>query len=54
MLVGQESIVGIGTQYGQNGLGIESQWGKTFRTHPDQSSGPTSVLHNRYQVLFLK
>jgi hypothetical protein len=54
MLVGQDSIVGIGTQYRLNGLGIESQLGKIFHTHPDWSSSPPSILYNGHQVLFLK
>jgi hypothetical protein len=28
-------VYGIGTDYGLDGLGIESQWGEIFRTRPD-------------------
>ena len=34
--MGQDNVVGIATHYGPDCPGIESQWGKTFRNHPDQ------------------
>ena len=49
------SSVGIATGYELDGPGIESPWGgggvgEIFRTCPDRSWGPTSLLYNSYQV----
>jgi len=49
--VGQDTVVGIATRYGLDGPGIQSPWGKVFRTRPDQPCGPPSVLCNRYRVI---
>ena len=46
---GPGSSVGIATDYGLNGPGIESQWGEIFR-HPDGLWGPPSLLYNGYRV----
>ena len=43
------SSVGIATDYELDGPGIESRWGEIFRTCPDRSWGPPSLLYNRYQ-----
>ena len=47
---GPGSVVSIATVYGLDGLGIESKWGRDFRTCPDQPWGPPSLLYNGYQV----
>jgi len=48
--VGRDSSVGIATGYGLDGPGIESRWGKIFRTCPDRPWGPPSLLYNGYRV----
>ena len=47
---GPGSVVGIATGYGLDGPGIESRWGKIFRTYPDRPWGPPSLLYNGYRV----
>jgi hypothetical protein len=47
---GPGSSVGIGTDYGLDGPGIESRWGEYFRTRPDRSWDPPSLLYNEYRV----
>jgi hypothetical protein len=44
------SSVSIATDYGLEGPGIESWWGKILRTCPDRPWGPPSLLYNGYQV----
>jgi len=45
------SVVGIATDYGLDGPGIESRWGgEIFRTCPDRPWGPPSLLYNGYRV----
>jgi hypothetical protein len=44
------SSVDIATGYGLDGPGIESRGGKIFRTYPDRSWGPPSLLYNGYRV----
>jgi hypothetical protein len=44
------SSVGIATDYGLDGPGIESRWGDIFRTCPDRPWGPPSLLYNGYRV----
>jgi hypothetical protein len=44
------SSVGIATRYGLEGPGIESRWGKIFRTYPDRLRGPPSLLYNGYRA----
>ena len=39
---GPGSSVGIATDYGLDGLGIESRWGEIFR-RPDRPWGPFSL-----------
>jgi hypothetical protein len=46
----RDSVAGIATCYGLEGLGIKSQWGEIFRTYPDWLQGPPSLLYNRYRV----
>jgi hypothetical protein len=46
---GRERVVGIATRCGLDGPGIESRWGEIFRTRPDRSWGPTSLLYNGYR-----
>jgi hypothetical protein len=41
----RDSAVGIATCYGLDGPGIESRWGEIFRTCPDRSWGPPSLLY---------
>jgi hypothetical protein len=43
------SLVGIATDYGLEGPGIESRWGEIFRC-PDRPWGPPSLLYNGYRV----
>ena len=31
--------------------GVESQWGRDFRTRPDRPWGPPDLLYNGYRVL---
>ena len=45
-----DSVVGIATRYGMEGLGIESWWGEIFRTYSDGLRGPPSLLYNGYWV----
>ena len=45
-----DSVVGIATDYGLEGSGIESRWGEIFRTYPDRLRGPPSLLYNGYRV----
>ena len=40
------SSVSIATAYGLDGPRIESRWGQIFRTCPDRSWGPPSLLYN--------
>jgi hypothetical protein len=47
---GPGSSVGIATDYGLDGPGIESRWGEVFRTCPDRLQGPPSLLYNGYRV----
>ena len=46
---GSGSSVGIATDYGLDGPGIESRWGEIFR-RPDRPWGPSSLLYNGYWV----
>jgi len=49
-LCGPGSSVSIATGYGLDGPGIESRWGEIFRTCPDRSWDPHSLLYNGYRV----
>jgi hypothetical protein len=40
--------VGIVTDYGLDGPGIEFCWGEIFRTHPDRPWSPPSLLYNGF------
>jgi len=51
MVAGLESIVGIATRYGLDGLGINPSEHEIFHTHPDWPWGPPSLLQNGYQVI---
>ena len=46
---GPGNSVGIATDYGLDGPGIESRWGEIFRL-PDRPWGPPSLLYNWYRV----
>jgi hypothetical protein len=46
---GPGSSVGIATDYGLDGPGIESRWGEIFRC-PNWSWGTPSLLYNGYRV----
>ena len=46
---GPGSSVGIVTDYGLDGPGIESRWGEIFH-RPDRPWGPPSLLYNGYRV----
>jgi len=48
--MGWDSSVGIVTRYGLDGLGIKSQWGEIFHTHPDWPWGLPSLLYNGFWV----
>jgi hypothetical protein len=48
---GRDSSVGTSTSYGLDVPGIESRWGgELFRTRPDRSWCPPSLLYNEYLV----
>ena len=49
LLSGPGSSVGMATDYGLDGPGIESRWGEVFR-RPDRPWGPPSLLYNGYWV----
>ena len=51
-IVGRDSSVCIATRYELDGPGIESRWGRIFRTLSDRSWGPLSLLYNGYRVSF--
>ena len=51
-VVGQDSVVGIATRSGLDGLGIEFRWGRDFSRRPDRPWGPPSLLYNEYWVSF--
>jgi hypothetical protein len=50
MFRGPGSVVCITTAYGLDGPGIESRWGRHFRTYPDRPWGPPSLLYKGYRV----
>jgi hypothetical protein len=50
LMCGPDSSVGIATDYGLDGPGIESRWGEIFRTCPDRPWSPSSLLYNGYRV----
>ena len=47
---GPGNSVGIVTDYGLDGPGIESRWGEIFRTIPNRPWGQPSLLYNGYRV----
>jgi hypothetical protein len=47
---GPGSSVGIATDYGLDGPGIESRWGARFSARPDRPWGTPSLLYNGYRV----
>jgi hypothetical protein len=50
---GSGSSVGIATDYGMDGPGIEKKnpgGAQIFRTRPDRPWGPPSLLYNGYRV----
>ena len=52
VLLSQDSSVGIATRFRLDGPGIESRWGRGFRTRPDRPCGPPSFLYSGYLVSF--
>ena len=50
MKTGRDSSVGVATRYGLDGPGIESWYGRDFRTRPDQPCSPPTLPYNGYQV----
>jgi hypothetical protein len=48
--MGRDIAVGISTRYGPYRTGIESRWGEIFRTRPDRSWDPPSLLYNGCRV----
>ena len=44
------SSVGMATDYGLDGPGIESRWGVRFSARPDRPCGPPSLLYNGYRI----
>ena len=50
-IVDQDGSVGIATCSGVDGPGIKFLGGEIFRTRPDRSWGPPSLLYNRYRVI---
>ena len=52
-MVGNQPAVGIATRYGLDGPGFEPRWGRRdFRTRPDWTRGPPSLLYSGYRVSF--
>ena len=47
---GPGSSVGIASDYGLNGPGIESRWSEILRTCPVRPWGPPCLLYNGYRV----
>jgi hypothetical protein len=47
---GPGSSVGIATDYGLDGPGIKSRWGRDFSHTSRPTLGPPSLLYNGYQV----
>jgi hypothetical protein len=49
-MCGAGSSVGIATEYGLDGPGIESRWWQDFSARPDRPLRPPSLLYNGYRV----
>jgi hypothetical protein len=49
-MCGPGNSVGIATDYGLDGTGIESQGGEIFHACPDRPWGPPNLLYNGYRV----
>jgi hypothetical protein len=49
-ICGPGSSVGIATDYGLDGPGMESRWGARFSPHVQTAWGPSSLLYNGYRV----
>ena len=47
---GPGSVVGIATEYGLDGPGIESRWGRDFLHLSSRPWSPPSLLYNGYRV----
>jgi hypothetical protein len=47
----RDSSVGISTRYGMDGTGIESRWGRIFRTRPHRPWGPPSLPCSGHRVI---
>jgi hypothetical protein len=50
LLLGPDSSVGIATDYGLDGPGIESWWGRDLPACQGRPWGPPSLLYNGYRV----
>jgi len=48
--MGRDISAGIENRYGLDGPGIESRWGKIFRTRLDRPWGPPNLLYNGHRV----
>jgi len=48
--LGPGSVVGIESAYGLDGQVIEFRWGEIFRTRPERSWGPPTLLYNGNHV----
>ena len=49
-MCGPGSTVGVATEYGLDGSGIESRWGTRFFARRDWPWVPPSLLYNGYRV----
>jgi hypothetical protein len=50
LLCGPGSVVGIATDYGLDGPGIDSRWGRDFPYLSSPALAPTQPLYNGYRV----
>jgi hypothetical protein len=48
--VGRDGAVGTASRYGLDGPGSNPGGGDIFRTRPNRTWGPPSLLHNMYRV----
>jgi hypothetical protein len=48
---GRDSVVGIATRYGMDGLGIEPYWVRNVLRSYIKALGPPSLLYRRYRVI---
>ena len=50
LVIQETRWAGIATRYGLDGPGIESRWGRIFRTRPNRPWGLPNLLYNGYRV----